>query len=66
MKQTDSAYKLQPPGNYPKESIQNLEHGESLKLRIYKIVISITFFGRSVMSKVKFSERERQEGNYEQ
>jgi hypothetical protein len=28
-----SAYKLQTPGNYPKESIQHLEHGESLKLR---------------------------------
>jgi hypothetical protein len=37
MEQTErsetSAYKLQPPGNYPKESIQHLEHGESLKSR---------------------------------
>jgi hypothetical protein len=29
-----SEYKLQMPGNYPKESIQHLEHGESLKSRI--------------------------------
>ena len=28
------AYKLQTPGNYPKESIQHTEHGESLKSRI--------------------------------
>jgi hypothetical protein len=27
------AYKLETPGNYPKESIQHLEHGESLKSR---------------------------------
>jgi hypothetical protein len=29
-----SAYKLQTPGNYPEESIQHSEHGESLKSRI--------------------------------
>jgi hypothetical protein len=28
-----SAYKLQTPGNYPEESIQQWEHGESLKSR---------------------------------
>ena len=28
-----SAYKIQTPGNYPKESIQHTQHGESLKLR---------------------------------
>ena len=37
MEQTEcsetSAYKLQTPGNYPKESIQHTEHGESLKSR---------------------------------
>jgi len=37
MEQTEcsetSAYKLQAPGNYPKESIQHTEHGESLKSR---------------------------------
>jgi len=38
MEQTEcsetSAYELQTPGNYPKESIQRTEHGESLKSRI--------------------------------
>jgi hypothetical protein len=38
MEQTEcsetSAYKFQMPGNYPKESIQHLEHVESLKSRI--------------------------------
>ena len=28
------AYKIQTPGNYPEESIQRSEHGESLKSRI--------------------------------
>jgi hypothetical protein len=41
MEQTEcsetSAYKLQTPGNYPKESIQQVEHGESLKSRIVLI-----------------------------
>ena len=30
-----SAYKLQTPGNYPKESTQHTEHGERLKSRIH-------------------------------
>jgi len=29
-----SAYKIQTQGNYPEESIQHSEHGESLKSRI--------------------------------
>jgi len=29
-----SAYKIQTPGNYPKEKTQHSEHGESLKSRI--------------------------------
>jgi len=37
MEQTEcsetSAYKILTPGNYPKESIQHTEHGESLKLK---------------------------------
>jgi hypothetical protein len=49
MEQTDcfetSAYKIQTPGNYPEESIQHSEYGESLKSRtLYKLshnVISI-------------------------
>jgi hypothetical protein len=28
------AYKIQTAGNYPEESIQHSEHGESLKTRI--------------------------------
>jgi len=28
-----SAYKLQTPGNYPEQSTQHSEHGESLKSR---------------------------------
>jgi hypothetical protein len=31
-----SAYKIQTPGNYPEESIQHSEHGESLKSRVSK------------------------------
>jgi hypothetical protein len=38
MEQTEcsetSAYKIQTPGNFPKESIQHLEYGENLKSRI--------------------------------
>jgi len=29
-----SAYKIQTPGNYPEESMQHSEYGESLKSRI--------------------------------
>ena len=40
MEQTEcsetSAYKIQTPGNYPKENIQHTEHGESLKLRVVR------------------------------
>ena len=39
MEQTEcsetSVYKIQTPGNYPEESIQRTEHGESLKSRIH-------------------------------
>jgi len=44
MEQTEcsetSAYKFQTPGNYPEESIQHSEHGESLKSRIDSFVCS--------------------------
>ena len=36
-----SAYKIQTPGNYPKESIQHSEHGESLKSRIRPVCLSV-------------------------
>ena len=40
-----SAYKLQTPGNYPKESIKHTEHGESLKSRIsYIILVNVVNF----------------------
>ena len=41
-----SAYKLQTPGNYPKESIQHKEYGESLKSRISIII----FYGKEYYS----------------
>jgi len=34
-----SAYKIQKPWNYPEESMQNSEHGESLKSRIMDIYL---------------------------
>jgi len=46
MEQTEcsetSAYKFQTPGNYPEESIQHSEHGESLKSRIGDMFSVIT------------------------
>jgi len=30
-----STYKIQTPGNYPEESIEHSEHGDSLKSRIH-------------------------------
>jgi len=51
MEQTEcsetSAYKIQTPGNYPKESIQMTEHGESLKLRIL-IIFNISNIDKEV------------------
>jgi hypothetical protein len=38
-----SAYKLQMAGNYPKENIQHLEHGESLKSRNLDIFTNFIF-----------------------
>jgi len=35
-----SAYEIHTLGNYPEESIQHLEHGRSLKSRMY-VVISL-------------------------
>jgi len=33
-----SAYKIQTPGNYPKESIEHSENGESLKSGIMQVL----------------------------
>jgi hypothetical protein len=45
MEQTEcsetSAYKIQPPGNYPEEDIQHSEHGESLKSRKPKYYLEL-------------------------
>jgi hypothetical protein len=42
MEQTEcsetSAYKIQTAGNYPEESIQHTEQGESLKSRIHRVI----------------------------
>ena len=52
MEQTEcsemSAYKLQTPGNYPKESIQHTEHGESLKSRILIFNCNFDSFRRNL------------------
>jgi hypothetical protein len=45
MEQTEcsetSAYKIQTPGNYPEESIQHLQHGESLKSRTFHVLYAL-------------------------
>jgi len=43
------AYKIQTPGNYPEESIQQSEHGKSLKSRIfepvcYELLVEFAYF----------------------
>jgi len=56
MEQTEcsetSAYKLQMPRNYPKESIQHTEHGESLKSRMIRVILWSPSRQFSVFSKV--------------
>ena len=42
------AYKIHVPGNYPEESIQHSEHGESLNSRIYKVYIKMEDALRSI------------------
>jgi hypothetical protein len=34
MKNNTSAYEIQTPGNYPEESVQRLEEGETLKSKL--------------------------------
>ena len=36
-----SAYKVQTPGNYPEDSTQHSEQGESLKSRLLKLFLNI-------------------------
>jgi hypothetical protein len=42
-----SAYKIQMPGNYPEESLQHSEHGESLKSRTRYILCEILYSNSS-------------------
>jgi len=42
-----SSYKIQPPGNYPEESMQHSEHRESLKSRTILIAY---YYSRVVIS----------------
>jgi len=39
-----SAIRTQTPGNYRKENILHIEHGESLKLRITCRFLIVTYF----------------------
>jgi hypothetical protein len=46
-----SAYKFQTPGNYPEESPQHTEHGESLKSRIsFSRLLGLLNFVQSVLT----------------
>jgi hypothetical protein len=49
-----SAYKFQTPGNYPKEYIQHLEHGETLKSRTVNLSVSMTLRRQGVCSLASF------------
>jgi len=45
------AYKIQTPGNYPEETIQRSEHGESLKSRILSEAYMLKKHGELVNNK---------------
>jgi hypothetical protein len=47
-----SAYKLRTPGNYPEESIQHSEHGESLKSRTLKVLSTKVWIKAWIISEV--------------
>ena len=57
MEQTEcsetSAYKLQTPGNYPKESIQHTEHGESLKSKTLIALLNFRYTDFYTQTKCK-------------
>jgi len=52
-----SAYKIQKPGNYPEESIQHSEHGESLKSRILHLYGEETARHIRLFKKLRFRRR---------
>jgi hypothetical protein len=60
MEQTEcsemSAYKIQTPGNYPEENIQQAEHGESLKSRIFCTLPTddVFMFRKITKSKIRY------------
>jgi len=60
MEETDcsetSAHKTQTPGNYPEESIQHSEHGESLKSRIYIYIHLLTPWSGVFLEKLTGSQ----------
>jgi hypothetical protein len=66
MEQTEcsetSAYKIQTPGNYPEESIQHSEHGESLKSRIHFSFIFLKNVNQE-NSKARIKDRIKQTEN---
>jgi len=39
-----SAIRTQMPGNYPKENVLHIEHGESLKSRIHLLCLTLGAF----------------------
>jgi hypothetical protein len=43
-------YKIQTPGNYPEESIQHSEHGESLKSRIQEYNVTLRRFRATIVT----------------
>jgi len=43
-----SAIRIQAPGNYPKRNKVHLEHGESLKTRLFSSVLGESYIGAFV------------------
>jgi hypothetical protein len=48
-----SAYKIQTPGNYPKENIQHIEQGENLKRKIILPVYFYTMYSKNTLIKLQ-------------
>ena len=56
------AYKIQTPGNYPEESIQHSEHGESLKSRVVVTYIRAPFQYLFTVTNEKKKKEKKQSG----
>jgi len=58
MEQTEcsetSAYKIQSPGNRPKESMQHSRHGEILKSRIFCVCSNASYNFRPFTAVISF------------